>query len=238
MKLKAILLLSVFMTIAVVSYAQEKEHEISSTVPELEKFHDVIYPMWHTAWPEKDVKMLKSLFPQVEKDYTALAKAKLPGILRDKKGKWDAGIKNFTAAYEAYKSAASKEDAQPLLDAAEKLHAGYEALVRVIRPVLKEVDDFHKDLYMLYHYYTPENNYAGVKTASVSLTKKMLVLKNAQLSEKQKSKKDAFDKAVNELDNSVNALALVVKEGNDKNKIKTAVESLHSRYQAVEAVFD
>lgn len=238
MKIK--LLLSVLLLAIVFStnYSQVKEHETTSAVPELEKFHDVIYQIWHTAWPEKDVKLLKSLFPDVEKDFVQLAKAKLPGILREKQGKWDEGMKKLTASFEAYKNAVSKNENQPLLDAAEKLHANYEGLVRVIRPVLKEVDAFHQDLYMLYHYYLPEYNFEQIKKSSAALLEKITGMAKAQLSEKQKIKKDAFDKSVAELDKSVKDLAAAVKAGNNKDKVKVAVESVHSKYQLVEKVFE
>lgn len=238
MKLGKIISFLMVMLLVTLNYAQEKQHETNSTVPELEKFHEVIYSIWHTAWPEKDVKMLKSLLPDVEKGYNEIVKAKLPGILRDKQAKWDAGMKNLTASFNAYKTAAGKDEKQPLLDAAEKLHMNYEGLVRAIRPVLKEVDSFHQELYSLYHYYAPEYNFDKIKNSSAVLTAKMTDLKKAQLSERQKGKKDSFDKAVSELDKAVMELAVVVKAGSNKDKVKAIVETVHTKYQAVEKVFE
>lgn len=238
MKIKAILSFLFIMLLVSINYAQDKQHETNASIPELDNFHEVIYTIWHTAWPEKDVKLLKSLLPDIEKGYKELVKAKLPGILRDKQAKWDAGMKILTATYEAYKAAAGKDEKQPLLDAAEKLHANYEGLVRAIRPVLKEVDSFHQELYSLYHYYTPEYKFDKIKNSSAVLTAKMAELKGAKLSERQKGKKDAFDKAVGELDKAVADFAAVVKAGNNKDKIKAAVETVHTKYQAVEKVFE
>ncbi|MCJ7553795.1 MAG: hypothetical protein MUO34_07915, partial [Ignavibacteriaceae bacterium] len=41
-------------------FAQEQKEisETSADVPELFSFHDVIYPIWHTAFPNKDIEML------------------------------------------------------------------------------------------------------------------------------------------------------------------------------------
>ena len=238
MKVRTVLSLLLLLFFVSIGYSQEKQHETNSAVPELEKFHDVIYQIWHTAWPEKDVKMLKSLLPDVEKLFNELSKAKLPGILRDKQVKWDAALKTLTNSFEAYKAAAAKDENQPLLDAAEKLHANYEAMVRVVRPVLKEVDSFHQDLYSLYHYYSPEYNFAKIKKSSAALTAKMTALKKAELSERQKSKKDAFDKAVADLDKAVKDFAAVVKAGDKKDNVKAAVETVHAKYQLVEKVFE
>ncbi len=43
---------------------QPTKDETKAEVPALDNFHDVIYKIWHTAWPEKDVKMLAELFPE------------------------------------------------------------------------------------------------------------------------------------------------------------------------------
>jgi hypothetical protein len=40
--------------------------EISSTVQELTDFHDVIYPMWHDAYPSKDYDALKGFVPKIK----------------------------------------------------------------------------------------------------------------------------------------------------------------------------
>ena len=45
---------------------QTVKTETSSDVPELWEFHDVIYQIWHEAWPEKNTVMLKDLIPEIE----------------------------------------------------------------------------------------------------------------------------------------------------------------------------
>jgi hypothetical protein len=53
----------------VLTMAQEKTApaaaETVGRVPELEKFHTVIYKLWHTAWPKKDIPMLVALAPEI-----------------------------------------------------------------------------------------------------------------------------------------------------------------------------
>ena len=62
------------------------------SVPALDAMHEVIMPMWHEAWPNKDYKALAALVPDIEKHVAAISKAELPGILRDKKAAWEAGV--------------------------------------------------------------------------------------------------------------------------------------------------
>ncbi len=217
---------------------QEKNHEVNSEVKELTDYHDVIYQIWHTGWPQKDVKFLVSLTPEVEKGFNKINNVELSGILRDKKSKWDEGLKKFKITVEMYKGAAAKKDSVRILDAAEKLHSQYEALVRVVKPVLKEVEAFHQELYMLYHYNMPKYDYMKVQKSTVVLKAKMKDLMKAQLSERMNAKKDSFEKCKTELNTAVDNLNVVMVKGDDKNAINVAVDAVHFRYQELEKVFD
>ena len=125
--------------------------EITSSVPELSQFHDVIYVIWHEAYPSKDIPALKSMVGKIQTDMGNINNAQLPGILKDKAGKWQDGLKVLNASAENYYATAKGSDDQAMLDAAEKLHSDFEMMVRVLKPVSKEVDEYHKDLYVIFH---------------------------------------------------------------------------------------
>lgn len=232
---KLFFLLIAFISVSI--YAQEN-HEIKSEVKELMEFHDVIYQIWHTAWPEKNVDMLKSLLPDIESGFEKIKSAQLPGILRDKKSKWEEGLKKFSKSVEAYKLASLNEDKQAFLDAAEKLHSDYEALVRVIKPMVKEMDAFHQDLYMIYHYYMPEFNYDKIKSLLEPLTKKADEISKAKLPKKLESKQEKFLLAADELKKAVAELVEIVNKGNNKDAINKAVDKMHFNYEQLEKMFD
>ncbi len=40
--------------------------EITSSVPELYQFHDVIYVIWHEAYPAKDIAALKGMVEKIQ----------------------------------------------------------------------------------------------------------------------------------------------------------------------------
>jgi len=223
--------------LAVPLMAQEK-HEVNSEVKELSEFHDVIYKIWHTAWPEKNIQMLKELLPDVEKSYAKVKDAKLPGILRDKKGKWDEGLAKFGVSVGAYKDAAGKDNGQALLDAAEKMHADYEGLVRVVKPVLKEVDAFHQELYVMYHYYSPNFELEKIKSSAVVLKSKMDAMMSAKLSKRLEPRQEKFDAARKGLMEAVVNLNEVVAKSTDKKVITDAVDGMHTKYADLEKVFD
>ncbi len=234
MKKLVVILLFVFISFPVLA---QHEHETSSDVPELTAFHEVIYQLWHTAWPEKNISMLKSLLPDIQKGMEKINSVELKGILQDKKPKWEEGLKKLNDCVVAYKTAIDKDNTQAILDEAEKLHALYEGLVRVVKPMVKEVDAFHQVLYMLYHYYAPEYNLAKIKEAAAEMKLKIEDVLKSQLSKRLESRTEKFTAARNDLNKAVNELNNTVAKGN-KDAIISAVDKVHNKYQELEKVFD
>jgi hypothetical protein len=205
-------------------------------VPALDSFHEVIYRIWHEAWPKKDTAMLQKLLPEVEKGIETVAAAPLPGILREKKAAWEEGVKKLKSAGTEYKAAAVAKDDTKLLAAAETLHSRFEGLMRAIRPALKELDDFHATLYMLYHYYLPKYEIDKIKSSATEFKQKMAALNAAKLPERLKQKETEFQAARTQLSKSVDSLEAALKT-NQKKTIQTAIEAVHSNYQALDKVF-
>ena len=217
--------------------AQHPVDETKSEVPALQEFHEVIYQIWHDAWPNKDTEMLARLLPEVESGSAAVAKAELPGILRDKKTAWEAEVKGLQATVEEYRAAVTAKNDEQLLAAAEKLHSQYEKLVRTIRPPLRELDAFHTELYMLYHHYVPDYSLEKIRTSTAALQERLVAVDEATLPERWKAKQPKFEAARSELDAAVTQLAKVVEAGDEK-EIRAAVETMHSKYVAVAQVFE
>ena len=211
--------------------------EMSSSVPELDAFHDVIMPMWHTAYPNKDYAALRELAKDVPPGVAKIAGAKLPGILRDKEAVWAKGVADLKAASDAYIKAAAGKDDAALLTAAETLHTRYEGLVRLVRPVLKEMDDFHKVLYVVYHKYLPDKKYGEIRTVASDLVAKAEAVTKATLSKRLEPRTAAFQEAAGKLLAAARALEAACAAGAGL-EIEKAVESVHSSYQALEIVFN
>ena len=228
------LFIIILMTAASHSFCQIEETE--SRVPELEKFHEVIYPIWHTAYPSKDYKALRSYVPEVDSLADKIYSADLPGILRDKKQKWQYGIKEFKVSVDEYRRAASNGNDEALLNAAENLHSKYEALVRIIRPVLKEIGLFHQSLYVIYHKYLPEKDYRKIIAVKTDLLNKAKAISSAALPKRVEQKKEIFMALSAELENAV----IELNELNDSASgeiVESAVDKIHTRYQKLEALF-
>lgn len=211
--------------------------ETESKVEELSDFHEIIYPIWHTAYPEKDYAALREYVPEVNRLAKNLFIAKLPGILRDKKAKWDEGLEQLKKAVEDYNKAAAEEDDQALLDAAEALHAKFEMMVRIIRPVLKEIDEFHKVLYVVYHKYLPNKEFEKIRSVCDDFILKADAITKATLPKRLEGKAEAFSAAAKELlEASQKLKEASLTENTDA--IEKTVDFLHTKYQNLEKIFD
>lgn len=216
---------------------QMPDPETESTVPELIDFHDIIYPIWHTAFPAKDYKALRGFVTEINDQAAKINAAALPGILREKKQAWESGLAEFNGAVAAYGKAAAGSDDQALLDAAELLHARFEMLVRAIRPVAREVDAYHKVLYVVYHKYLPEKKYAEIGSVAADMVAKAEAVTKATLSKRLAAKTEVFQDAAAKLLAETKALEAAGKANLEKD-IPSLVEEVHSAYQALEKVFD
>lgn len=211
--------------------------ETESTVPELTAFHEIIYPIWHTAYPDKDYAALRSHAPEVKRLAEKIYSAQLPGILHEKQARWDKALSELRKSVDAYLSAAAGTDNAALLSAAELLHSRYEMMVRTIRPVLREVDDFHKTLYVVYHKYLPEKEYPRIVESSGDMMTKAEAVAKATLPKRLESKAQVFAAAAQELLEATRALAEAAKSGQEE-AIAAAVEAVHTKYQGLAKVFD
>jgi hypothetical protein len=236
-----VVLVFVFGLLPFMAWAEEKPHDLAAEtkaeVPALEQMHEVIYPLWHTAWANQDTALMVQLLPEIVTKAGAVTQSELPGILRDKKVKWGNAIDALNATVAEYKAAIEKKDKQALLDAAEKLHRNYEILVRIVSPVLTEMESFHEALYPLYHYYIVTYDAVKVQSAIADLKVKMDLLNQAVLPERLQKRNEAFVAARNVLSASVEKLVETVVTKNEK-KIKAAVETMHTAYQGLEKVFE
>jgi hypothetical protein len=180
--------------------------------------------------------MLIGLLPQVKHYSDTLSRVKLPGILRDKQDAWDQGTATLQGIVAQYEAATAPVDSAKLLEAAELLHSQYERLVRTIRPVTKELDQFHQVLYMIYHHYWPGKDLEKLGPAVDSLKVKMAALNKSTLPDRLKQKEPAFQAARASLARAVDGL--LASDATDKpEKFASDLETVHTKYQALESVF-
>lgn len=213
--------------------------EITSSVPELSDFHKIIYPIWHDAYPAKDYNALKGFVPQIKESVKSINEAKLPGILRDKEDEWKSQLEELNISAQNYYNAVNSNDNDALLKAAEKIHSAYEKMNRVIRPVIKEIDDYHQTLYIIYHKLYPDQKFDEI----AGLMNDLVIKAEAIMNYPRERLKQRLGDNITRFDVSAKALydaTISLKEalnGDDPKKKNESVETMHTSYQELDAVF-
>jgi hypothetical protein len=210
--------------------------ELEARVPELVEFHEVIFQLWHKAWPDKDYEMMKELLPAVRDGIRDLGAAELPGILRDKTADWDKGVQALEETLQVYGDAAARDDGPALLKAVETLHAQFEGLAHLIRPVMAELEAYHRVLYGIFHYYMPERNLEKLRHASGELISKCGVLSEAPVPERCSANAEALEAGIDRLCDLSRELQATAAAG-DWEPIDQAVDRVHDQYRKVKALF-
>ena len=235
------MLLMVLGTITTASaQTEEQKAEISSSVPALQDFHTIIFPLWHKAYPAKDTAALRRFVPQIKAKTETLNQARLPGILRDQEAQWNSELKKFNALTDNYYQACAGNDAEAMLKAAENLHRGYEALNRVVKPFVPEMEAYHQTLYIIYHKLYPKKEYkaiAALMDKLVGQADAVTKVPEDKISRRLKEAAPAYYSVSKELYDNTVALKDALLKKQSKSK-EAAIMKLHSTYKKLEAVFE
>ncbi len=224
-----------FFSSSIFSQNDSLMRDTQSNIPELEDFHDIIYPIWHTFYPAKDYKSLREITTELNSKAERIYIVKLPGILREKAAKWNEGVQNLKLAVTKYNEMSKGTDDKGLLEAAEILHSKYEFLVRVINPDLKEAEEFHQILYIIYHKYNPEKDYKNINLLTSELVNKAEAITKAKLPKRLEGKSVKIKTASDNLLASVQKLKLLSDKG-ENSAVDKAIEKMHSDYEKLNEV--
>jgi hypothetical protein len=156
--------------------------------------------------------------------------------LRDKQEMWNKGVDEFKIAVEEYGKIAAEKDDEMMLKAAENLHTKYESLVRIIHPVLPELDQFHQVLYMIYHKYLPQKDYQQIYMVCDDLVNKADALSKVELNTNDEKMEKNFGKYTTQLVHATEKLKEQLKSSNYE-MVELGVEEVHRIYQKIESLF-
>jgi len=238
--MKNVILILIFTVFVIDLFPQQKDSldEVNSSVPELYDLHAVIHQMWHDAYPDKDVKMLKDLLPLMKTSVEKIYKVELPPLLNDKKDKWNQSIEKLRGSAQKYSQAIEENDEDKLLEATGEIHSEYEMLVRIVTPVTKEIGEFHKMLFRIYDNYLPNNNTDKLNSAIDDLVTLADSLMNSKLPKWASDKKNDFILAADNLFNSTLDLQKLKNSGAARDKIENAVEVVNVNFKSLVALFE
>lgn len=218
------------------SVPEVPEAEITARVAELDALHEVMQPVWHDAFPDRDLEAIREALPEFETRLAALDAVQLPGILQDKQARWDEQKARLMSSFQELKEAAEAEDEDRMLAHTEAFHMHYEGMVRIIRPVVPELEVFHQHLYGLYHYYGPGYDLEKIQRAADAMAEAIPPLDAAQLPARLAEHQEHFETAVHNLGEKVAALQAALVDPN-RTQVAAAIEAVHEAYEGVEGIF-
>ena len=211
--------------------------ELTSDVPELDAVHDIMSPLWHEAFPAQDYEAIAAAVPEFETSLSALAEVELPGILQDKETRWEEQKQLLMETFEGLKAAVDAGDQTGMLSYTEAFHMSYEGMVRIIRPVLPELETFHQSLYGLYHYYGPGYDLEKIGGAATNMASAIPPLQAAELPARLADHQDHFEMVVTDLGEAVGALIATLSDPS-RADVEAAIDAVHAAYEEVEGIFD
>ena len=209
--------------------------ETTAEVPALTALHEVVFPLWHQAWPDRDVAQLKALLPETERGVEAVAAATLPGILRDRTAAWTKEVAALREATSAYRRSADAGDTEGMLEAVERVHARYEGLVRLVRPPLTELEAYHVALYRLVHHRPAVGDRAALRDAAAALSARCAPLAAASLPRRLADRQERFATAAAGLCTLTAALQTTAENGSEE-AVAAAVDAVHEQYRTLDAL--
>ncbi len=210
--------------------------ELAAQVPELDAVHDLMHPLWHEAFPAKDFAAIQARVGEFEPLLAALDSARLPGILQDKQARWDEQKGLLRGTFDGLKAAAAAGLQDQTLGFLEAFHMNYEGLVRIIRPVVPELEVFHQHLYGLYHYYGPGYDLEKIRGAADGMAEAVPPLRAAELPARVAELQGTFESLVGTLGQKVTELQAAL-EDPTRADVEAAIEAVHAAYEEVEGIF-
>ena len=222
--------ITIILIMLIMALAQHDETQASKPeIPELQEMHHSIYPMWHKGYPEKDIKLLHSLYPDLSAQFEKLQNAAFPEEWPDRKMRWQQELNQMENTLKAYKSAIDKNNQEELLNAVRELHDNYEDLMMIVNPPIPEIDDFHKTLYHVYHDFLPIKDWVKIKESIGEFEKKMENIEKVILPKWMADQEEQFTLARQDLKKAVQELASL-KNSEDNAKLEKAIEKVHEAY--------
>ena len=227
---KCFITITIILIMLIMVLAQHEEKQASQPeIPELQEMHHYIQPMWHKGYPEKDIKLLHSLYPELYAQFEKLKNAPFPEEWPDRKMHWQQGLNQMQNTLKSYKNAMDNNNQEELLKAVRELHDNYEGLMMIVNPPIPEIDDFHKTLYHVYHDYLPNKDWEKIAQSVNEFEKKMENIEKVVLPKWMADQEAQFNTARQNLKQAVQELASL-KNTEDKAELEKAIEKVHEAY--------
>jgi hypothetical protein len=142
-----------------------------------ETFHEIMAPVWHGAWPEKDYDALLKAGPQFKERFASIAKMEPTFKTKDREEKFLKARDNFSKIVEMYAEAAEKGDKKTVYDLMPQLHDAFEMTATSLLPIsYPEIEAMVITLNLITETHLPKNNMEGIVGSTETLMAKIDML--------------------------------------------------------------
>jgi hypothetical protein len=205
---------------------------VSPFMAALEDFHQVMAPLWHESFSEKDFEAIREKAPLLNDKLMVLLRVQAPaGLQQDEEKYRDFLGKRQELAFQVTQVNLAAKDGpdSTLASAFEKMHWAYEELGKVFAEPIKELDSLHETLYFLWHKALPERDYKAIKETAPVLKAEADSLMKAPVPQRCAEKKDEFDKRRTALKDAIYQFAAKCESGSEE-EIDEALKGAHERF--------
>jgi len=203
-----------------------------------EDFHQILAPLWHQAFPEKDFKTIREKAPLLQEKLLTLLKVKLPSYMEEDEEKLISYLskRQEMAFYVSQVNLAAADTVDSSLATAfEQMHWAYEEMANILTVQIAELDSFHETLYFLWHRALPARDYEAIRKTAPVLKAEVDSLMKVSLPRGCSEMKDEFDRRKSALKDAVYQLAEACEKGSDE-KIDYSSKVVHKRFEELNSL--
>lgn len=183
----------------------------------IEKFHDVLAPVWHESWPEKDYDALIAAAPKFVKAFEAVAELDPKLKLESRQTRFEDNRKLFGELVEIYAEAARVRQNDLVYEIMPDLHDAFERTASSLLPVTyREIEAIGIIGGTILKVHLPENNKEGITGSTETLLRQANNLTDETIPEELQYFKKDISKQIAKMRDQVSKM----KECCDKNDMK------------------
>ena len=200
-----------------------------------ESFHEVMAPLWHKAWPEKNYEALIAGGAEFEKQIGGIKELK-PEIKSEKRMATFAKRRDLLVKHVGtYVEAAKNGDGEKCYEILPELHDAFELSASALAPIrYPELTGLLVTSNIIVEQHIPDANDEGIKGSTETLTRKMKTLQETPIPEELHYREEQLRKDLTEL----NELVAMMQECCDKNDMKGYREHATKLNERLVAVVD
>lgn len=186
------------------------------------EFHEILAPVWHSAYPEKDYDALLAAGPKFEEKLKLITSMK-PEFKSDyRHAQYDNNLKVFAMAVKRFADACREGDKEKAYELMPDLHNSFEMTASSLLPIsYPEFDGFVISFNLLYGSHIPNDNMEGIVGTSETLVEKVEKLTEETIPDELQDQKEDILSVFGQFRDMVSK----IKEAADKNAMQELKET-------------